>query len=689
MFLTTDYFNTIIELCQNSKIGKKLPNALYLHTNAIACLDPILQEYEQQARVTEEIKQATLVKFSTDKPKISYLFYPDFDLDPHPALTLSIVVDLQTQQANYWNYSDSNNPPILHRKETFVTQDYPQYQEFAHLTYVEEALGLLNLSRSIGTRLEWEQRLNRHHLIFEGHSLACLRPLNSTEVLPVQIERHKAAIKRKNLSRPVRLALEAGLFTPETTFFDYGCGYGGDIEHIAKAGYQSSGWDPYYREDSTQIAADIVNLGYIINVIEDLEERRQALIQAWQLTHQVLIVAAQVLIDDRDRGIVAYGDGIITSRNTFQKYYEQEELKSYIDQVLNVEAIPAGLGIYFVFRHENQAQAFRISQVRSRFSTPRVQSQLKRFEDYETLLTPLMEFFTQRGRLPAKGELVNEIELKEEFRTFHQAFKVILQVTNQEDWDLITQKRRQDLLLYLALGKFSHRPKVRELSENLKQDIKTLFGSYQKACILADMMLYNVGDLEKIASLCQSSPVGKKLKNSLVIHISALENLEPLLRLYEGCASRTIGRLEEANVIKFSWRNPKISYLFYPDFDTKAHPTLHTSMEIELGDLRVKYGEFANDYNPPILHHKDLLVTADYPLYKKFDKLTQKERNWGLLDDFKKISRLQGWLKCLEDHCAIIRGHQLQWRKDADPEKIKLLKAKINQRTKSTTNILN
>jgi hypothetical protein len=31
---------------------------------------------------------------------------------------------------------------------------------------------------------------------------------------------------------------------------------------------------------------------------------------------------------------IAYGDGVITSRNTFQKYYDQEELKLYIDQVL-------------------------------------------------------------------------------------------------------------------------------------------------------------------------------------------------------------------------------------------------------------------------------------------------------------------------------------------------------------------
>ncbi|MEA5511496.1 DNA phosphorothioation-associated putative methyltransferase [Crocosphaera sp. UHCC 0190] len=666
MFPTTDYFNEIIHHCQNSSIGKQLPNALYVHRSAINYLELILQEYEQKARITDDIEQATIVKFNTDKPKISYLFYPNFDLDPHPELTLSIVVNLETQQASYWDYTETNNPPILHRKETFVTADYPHHEIFEHLTYIEEKLGLLKLTRSIGTKLEWEQRLNRYRLIFEGHYLACLRPLNSSEILPVEIERHKAAIVRKSLSRPVRLALESSLFVPETSFFDYGCGHGGDIERIAAAGYESAGWDPYYRPDVPKNPANIVNLGYIINVIEDLKERREALIKAWELTRRILIVSAQVLIDDRDRGVVAYGDGIITSRNTFQKYYEQEELKAYIDQVLNVDAIPAGLGIYFVFKDEAEAQTFRVSRFHSRAATPRIIVETKRFEDYELILQPLMDFHTERGRLPINGELEleNEVQLKEHFRTFKQAFKVILQVTNEEDWDMITQKRRQDLLLYLALSTFSHRPKMRELSPKVKQDIKSLFGSYNSACLLADAMLYQVGNLEIIAGLCQNSSVGRKLKNSLLIHISALESLETLLRLYEGCASRTVGRLEEANVIQFSWRIPKITYLFYPDFDTNPHPTLHTKMQIELGNLRVNYSDYSQDENPPILHYKDSLVTSDYPLYETFAKLTQQEQDLGLLEDYHKINRLQGWLQCLAANRIIINQYDLQQQKD-------------------------
>ena len=270
-----------------------------------------------------------------------------------------------------------------------------------------------------------------------------------------------------------------------------------------------------------------------------------------------------------------------------------------------------------------------------------------------------MEFYTERGRLPAKGELRNEVQLKEEFRSFRQAFKVVLQVTYEDDWDMITEKRRQDLLLYLALSQFDRRPKMRELSPEVKQDIKSLFGSYNSACVMADAMLYQVGNLEIIAQLCQKQTLGRKLKNSLLIHISVLEKLEPLLRLYEGCASRTVGRLEEANVIQFSWRIPKITYLYYPDFDDNPHPILHSRMQIRLNNLRVNHSDYEEEENPPILHYKDSLVSPDYPLYETFKELTEKEQELGLLDDYHQVNRLQGWLKFLQENNLKLDGYDL------------------------------
>jgi DNA phosphorothioation-associated putative methyltransferase len=495
-----------------------------------------------------------------------------------------------------------------------------------------------------------------------------------------EIERHRAAIVRTDLSKPVRLAIESAILSQDTTFFDYGCGHGGDVERTRSQGYISTGWDPYYQPNNHLTPADIVNLGYVINVIEDPAERREALIKAWELTQRVLIVAAQVLIDNRTSGQIAYGDGIVTRHNTFQKYYEQEELKVYIDQVLGVDAIPVALGIYFVFRDEAQAESFRASRFRSRTTTPRIRANIKRFEDYQELLAPLMAFVTERGRLPSPTELPSIPDILTEFSSVRRAFQVILQATDQEEWDAISEKRRQDLLVYLALTQFSGRPKFSNLESIVQNDIKGLFGNYKQACAAADLMLISVGDTRLIANCCKRSAIGKLLPNALYVHVSALEALNPQLRLYEGCASRTIGRMDGATLVKFHTNVPKISYLFYPDFDTDPHPALHTSMQIDLRDLQVIYRDYDTSENPPVLHRKETFVTTDYPLYEKFAKLTRQEENWGLLDKTSTIGTRKGWQKCLKEHCAELRGHRVYWRKDADPYRVKLLLSARNRR---------
>jgi DNA phosphorothioation-associated putative methyltransferase len=245
-----------------------------------------------------------------------------------------------------------------------------------------------------------------------------------------------------------------------------------------------------------------------------------------------------------------------------------------------------------------------------------------------------------------------------------ERFRVILQATDAGEWDAIADKRRHDLLVYLALSHFGQRPKFKDLSPTLRTDIKALFGSYPQACTAADLMLMSLGRTELMEERCRQSAIGQQRPNSLWVHVSALDQLDPLLRLYEGCAARTIGRPEEATAVKFHVQKPQITYLFYPGFDQEPHPALHTSMAIGLRDLHVRYRDYDQD-NPPLLHQKDQLVTEDYPGYAKFAKLSQQERKWGLLEDPKAIFDRRGWEQCLADHGAELRGHRLVRRKDA------------------------
>ena len=302
-----------------------------------------------------------------------------------------------------------------------------------------------------------------------------------------------------------------------------------------------------------------------------------------------------------------------------------------------------------------------------------------------------MDFYTDRGRLPSVEELgAQELTLLQEtFGSIKRAFTVVLQATDAGEWDAIADKRRNDLLVYLALSHFGHRPKFKDLSLELQQDIKALFGSYQQACTAADLMLMSLGRTEMIEQCCRQSAlvgdrsgrtIGQQRPNSLWVHVSAIDQLDPLLRLYEGCASRTIGRPEEATVVKFHVQKPQITYLVFPEFDKEPHPALKTSMAISLRDLHVRYRDYAPD-NPPLLHQKDQTLASDYPGYAKFAKLSQQEQKWGLLDDVKAIFDQRGWEKCLLEHGAELQGHRVVWRKDASDEQKQQVQARLRSQS--------
>ena len=64
------------------------------------------------------------------------------------------------------------------------------------------------------------------------------------------IQRHRTAIRRLGHSRPVALAQTQGLIAPDFSFFDYGCGFGEDIQLLRDSGVQAEGWDPHYRPET-------------------------------------------------------------------------------------------------------------------------------------------------------------------------------------------------------------------------------------------------------------------------------------------------------------------------------------------------------------------------------------------------------------------------------------------------------
>ena len=56
------------------------------------------------------------------------------------------------------------------------------------------------------------------------------------------IPRHRTAMSRPELSRPLRLALDAGLIEKSSCVFDYGCGRGDDLRGLEASGIRCFGW---------------------------------------------------------------------------------------------------------------------------------------------------------------------------------------------------------------------------------------------------------------------------------------------------------------------------------------------------------------------------------------------------------------------------------------------------------------
>jgi DNA phosphorothioation-associated putative methyltransferase len=125
----------IDEACARAPVGKLLPDDLYVHTSAVDALGPLLRVYEGCGRAyLGEVEGANLVKIHRRSGKLSYLVYPEFESDPHPALLRCIRLSLRTRELRCYDFAGSANPPILHRKETFLAPDHALHAKFTRLT---------------------------------------------------------------------------------------------------------------------------------------------------------------------------------------------------------------------------------------------------------------------------------------------------------------------------------------------------------------------------------------------------------------------------------------------------------------------------------------------------------------------------------------------------------------------------
>lgn len=438
--------------------GKRLLTALYVHREGLAglggSLGAVLDQVVARYQVSAEFN---LVKFRTDELKLSFLAYPEFECDPHPVLRHAITIDLAAGKARHTDYADNANPPILHRKETFLPTGHPLRGQFEKLTRAEEAAGLYEKTATIGFKLNWEKLLNSKGLVISGHTLVEAAGTSTkgeseepkAEVRAVAVERHKTALTRYELSKPVKSLLEYGVLRQGRTFFDYGCGQGSDVRGLRALGYQAEGWDPVFRRDAGKREADVVNFGYVLNVIEDPAERVETLVDAFRHARRLLVVSGLINETVDTDTARRFGDGVLTRSNTFQKYFEQQELQQYIEDALETTAVPVALGVFYVFRDPAEQQDFLSARSRRAIDWTQISARLglggpktlwrALYEQQKELLDAFGKVALELGRMPEPAEFEGLARVNELLGSAKRGLRAFVQGGGAEgiEWDAI------------------------------------------------------------------------------------------------------------------------------------------------------------------------------------------------------------------------------------------------------------
>lgn len=655
----------------SARFGKQVADRCYAHVSGLGELDAPSRNLATCATRIAGLtagNEFNVVRVRQSCAEVALLDYPGFFSDAFPALARSWRVHVPTETVRFRAYSASLNPPILHRKELLLPAAHPAHGQYAALTAAAESLGLFDEPHRIGFKAQWHDLLRRrgytvvaHEFLPIGNAELCAE---DTEFLEFQeVQRHLTALSRTSLSAPIQSLLRDDVLKPGTTFFDYGCGKGDDLRGLAELNIRGSGWDPYHHAAGVRVEADVINLGFVINVIEDFDERVEALLGAFALCRQVLAVSA--MLEGAGKPGRQFRDGVLTGRNTFQKYFTQGQLQQFIESVLDEEAIPAAPGVFYVFRDRIEEQRFLVRRQSSRLrrsraaldhrvgspprrppETPPPQSLLRRVQSLAAAAPPadaksprvpsrittapidpakhtcasqLWNSCMELGRTPEPDETEGLEDIEAQFGSLGKAVRHCLKNFDRSALHRSGQARRDEILVTLAIARFSKRRRFHDLESRLQRDIKAFFGSLARAEHEAQLLLFSVGDPTVLNAACaHAATLGLghlEAGQSLQLHTSLVERLPAVLRVYIACATALFGDVRDVDLVKLHISSGKVTLMRFDDFANKPLPAMTERIKVKLKEQDMDIFRYGEEFPEPLLYEKSRFINEEFPNY--------------------------------------------------------------------------
>ncbi|WP_248320823.1 DNA phosphorothioation-associated putative methyltransferase [Caballeronia sp. Sq4a] len=685
-------------------VGKRVHDELYIHLSALESLQDDAQKLAiaKAAEIVGRSGELTpnVAKINLRTGSFSLLSYPQFDEEPFPTLMASWRFAAGTSsQPIFRSYIDSLNPPILHRKEKLVLDTDERRHDWMHVTSAAEQLGLFDDPLTIGFRENWTRLIAAKGYQLIGSEFIPLANEVPTEPIAASassqtVNRHLTALNRNVLSAPVQLLFRHELLSPAADFFDYGCGRGDDLAGLRSLGFEANGWDPHYAPTADLRRADVVNLGFVINVVEDAAERVEALRGAFRLARRVLSIG--VMLHTGDISGRPYRDGVLTSRNTFQKYFTQAELKDFIEAVLHREAFMVAPGIAFIFADNEAEQSFVAGRYRRRNVAERLLSaqaakarmygratkratkdhrapdvprtRITKVEQQRAAMQPHLQQLwitsLDLGREPDPSEVSDLNELLGATGTFARALRFMKETFDPDLLHIAASHRTDDLRLYFAIQHFEKRQKYRSLEARIQRDIKSFFGDYASAQAAGVQLLREAADPTLILSACKEAQANGlgwlDGEHSLQLHVSLTHRLPVILRAYVACAMVVCGSMSDVQLVKIHVTSGKLTLLEFDDFETSPIPLLKRRLKINIRKQSYEVYEYGSrDYPKPFLFRKSRFLNEDCAGYAEQLEFDEALEQTGLLNNISASPSTQQVEAALEERRLEIRGMRL------------------------------
>lgn len=648
----------------------------------------------------EVIGIPNVAKINAKARRISLLQYDGFFEEPFPRLLASWTFAPGPAPAPlYRTYSESLNPPILHRKELLLKPSDSRRPAFESLTRDAEALGLFDVHGSIGFSLNWQRAVSSKGYALDGDRFVPVG--NDTDGIPSAtatngsegtVFRHLTALSRNTCSAPIQQLLRHRLLQDGRSFFDFGCGRGDDIAALRQAGFEANGWDPHYASDAPKISTDVVNIGFVINVIDDPAERVEALHSAYSLCRKVLSIA--VMLHGSAPPGKPYRDGVLTSRNTFQKYFSQSEFKDYLEHVLHQEVFLVAPGVAFVFadkeieqrfvadRYRTRAVGERVLALRARVPRPTTERPVRMpkpvtvrsvrpsrqemfLEQARSALESLWTAALELGRLPEADEVPDLGLVEERVGGLTKAFRLLAEFYDVEALTAAGRQRSDDLTVYFAMQYFEKRAAYKHLEPRIRRDVKAFFGDYRTAQDEGLKLLRKVADPAMILTACEDAAkrgVGwLDDGHSLQLHASLVERLPPVLRTYVECGLVLYGALGEVDLVKIHVGSGKLSLMEFEGFATSAIPLMVKRIKVNMRTLDWDVFEYGTgEYPKAPLYLKSRYMDDADPSYADQQAFDEALEATGLLEGTKHGPPLALLIAGLELKRLEIVGNSLQ-----------------------------